>query len=180
MIRNYERELRRLQQDFGPLDSRERCGLFTELAAGFLHEQDRNFGHLKKPEERTNYRGHGLDVVLYKATGQVVDIIGAAKIASREHPASVTWGVGEEGEYGVGDWIDPDDVHTPTKPEDKKPEQGASGPKHSYDDQMKMVKACGEAFGGNLPDDFTSHLIWRFQFEGYSFEALVKEARSRR
>jgi hypothetical protein len=84
------------------------AGLFVEAAARALHLLDAQWGHLRKPEGRTHVvdaqgNRHAVDVVLYRRTGQIVDIIRDAG----EPGADLSWGEGREGEYDDGDWYAP-------------------------------------------------------------------------
>lgn len=90
------------------LTTKAGAGLFTEAAAVALHAADSNWGHLLKPEGRTHVvdaqgNRHAVDVVLYKSTGQIVDIISGAG----DPGARLAWSVGPEGEYGDGEWYAP-------------------------------------------------------------------------
>ena len=94
------------------LTTREGAGRFTEAAAAALHAQDANWGHLKKPADRTHVVGpdgnrHAVDVVLFRSNGTIVDIIRDAG----ELGAALSWGPGAEHEYGDSDWYAP--VGTP-------------------------------------------------------------------
>jgi hypothetical protein len=105
-VPDYSHVIRDEAERFGPLTSHERCGQFTEHCAPILFRLDANFGHLKKDPGRTQYNGHAVDAVLYKATGQAVDIIGASKLASPERPGTPTWGV-DIPRYSDADWMAP-------------------------------------------------------------------------
>lgn len=50
-------------------------GLFTEACARALHAQDPAFGHLRKTPGHNQFNGHAVDSVLYKPTGQSIDLI---------------------------------------------------------------------------------------------------------
>ena len=91
------------------LSTREGAGRFTEAVAAALHAADRNWGHLRKPPERTHVVGpdgnrHAVDVVLYRTSGQIVDIIAGAG----DPGARITWDPGPEREYAESDWYAPD------------------------------------------------------------------------
>lgn len=78
-----------------------------------LHTHDPNFGHLRKVEGQNHCvdplgRIVGVDVALYKPTGQIVDFIVSAGTGEGA-PNAASWNVGPEGEYGEGDWIEPVD-----------------------------------------------------------------------
>lgn len=104
------------------ITTKEGAGHFTEAAAAALHFVDAEFGHLRKPANRTHVvdqwgNRHAVDVVLYKASGQIVDIITDAG----EPGARVSWGPGTEHEYSPDDWYAPRDAEIPpplTPPED--------------------------------------------------------------
>ena len=90
------------------LTTKAGAGRFVEAAAAALHAVNVNWGHLRKPAGRTHVvdaqgNRHAVDVVLYRLTGQIVDIIRDAG----EPGAGLSWGVGDEGEYGEGDWYAP-------------------------------------------------------------------------
>lgn len=90
------------------LTTKEGAGRFTEAAASALHFVDRSWGHLRKPAGRTHVvdaqgNRHAVDVVLYRATGAIVDIIRDAGGPG----AGLSWGVGADGEYGMDDWYAP-------------------------------------------------------------------------
>lgn len=88
------------------LSTREGCGAFTEACALALHALNAEFGHLQKQPEQNQWNGHALDAVLYKATGQTVDLI-----LSAPSPASVPqWSVHEDDDYPPALWIDPTDL----------------------------------------------------------------------
>ena len=90
------------------LTSKEGAGRFTEAAAAVLHAVDPNWGHLRKPAERTHVIGpdgqrHAIDVVLYRASGTICDIISGAG----DPGAALTWGPGPDHEYNETDWYAP-------------------------------------------------------------------------
>lgn len=94
-VPDYSHVVRDLAASFGPLDTHDRSGAFTELAAAVLHSHDPNFGHLRKFGSQNQYHGHAVDAVLYKATGQAIDLI----IGSAEPGARVGWAVEEVPRY---------------------------------------------------------------------------------
>lgn len=176
-------------KQFGPLTSKARCGQFTEAVVVDLHAIDPNFGHLRKFGSSTQYHGHGVDVVLYKATGQAVDIIKASKLASDTRPCEPTWGVEREARYTDSDtyWMPPigvpDPPPAPAPTPRPTPAPSVCKPAHAYADQMSMTARCAEAYlaacGRAIHSPLVSHLIYRYQFERYTLEALVEEATRR-
>lgn len=124
---------------FGALTSKERCGQFIEAVVADLFALDDNFGHLRKFGAQTQYNGHAVDAVLYKATGQAIDLITASKLASPQTPAQPAWSVETEAHYTDADryWLAPsalpsgdeeDDVTPPpTKPETPLPPPAPPG-----------------------------------------------------
>lgn len=102
------------------LTSKAGCGRFTEACCVELHATDPQFGHLKKSKSRNHVvdahgQRHAVDAVLYKATGQSVDLI-----ASSESPsARPAWTV-DTPRYSADDWyapvLPPSDRPDPPKP----------------------------------------------------------------
>lgn len=177
----------------GPLTSHQACGEFTEFAVARLHTIDPLFGHLKKYPGQTQYNGHAADAALYRLTGQAVDLILASKVASPSKPAQPSWSV-DEPRYTAADWIDPKtlppgdeegDPDPPQKPkDDDKPHVCPVGvPKYPYDEQRRFTNEMNAAYQSEakrpIHADLLSHLIWRYQFEDYSFDTLYVEAVNR-
>jgi hypothetical protein len=91
----------------GPWDltTHDGCGQFTEAVARLLHQEDPNFGHLRKAPPHNNYNGHGVDSVLYRTTGQSIDFI----IESATPTARIGWQE-DIPRYSDADWFAPADV----------------------------------------------------------------------
>lgn len=123
-VPDYSHVVRDLAATFGPLDTHDRSGAFTELAAAVLHSHDPNFGHLRKFGSQNQYNGHAVDAVLYKATGQAIDLI----IGSAEPGARVGWGVEEIPRYTDAEkyWMAP--MGLPPGDEDEEPQQPPAHP----------------------------------------------------
>ena len=87
------------------LRTQEGAGLFTEDVAARLFQMDPNIGHLRKqaPRTRCGNPAHACDVLLYLATGQIIDILRDAGGPN----VGPTWNVGPFGEYGQPDWMGP-------------------------------------------------------------------------
>jgi hypothetical protein len=90
------------------LTTKEGAGRFTEIAAVALHAVDANWGHLRKPANRTHAIGpdgqrHAIDVVLYRSTGAICDILRGAG----DPDAGLAWGPGPDREYNESDWYAP-------------------------------------------------------------------------
>jgi hypothetical protein len=103
----------RVFQESGPWDltTHDGCGLFLEAVARLLHQEDPDFGHLRKHAPQNLYNGHAVDNVLYKPTGQAVDII----IESATDKARIAWQE-DIPRYSDADWYAPDDWHAPPVP----------------------------------------------------------------
>jgi hypothetical protein len=192
-VPDYSHIVRQRAALFGPLDSHERCGEFVEYVAPFLHAHDANFGHLKKHPGQTQYNGHAADAVLYKATGQAVDIIGASKIASPQNPGTPAWGV-DIPRYTAADWINPsslpsgdeeDDALPPPPPKKDEPPHVCPvfAPKHSYADTLSLANDLDSAYraetGRTVHPEPLAHWIWRYLVEGYSRDSLIAQAVAR-
>lgn len=93
------------------ITTQDGAGLFIESAARALHRVDPGFGHLKKqpPRTRCGEPPHACDVVLYRPTGQIVDLI----VDAGEPGARLGWSTGVVGEYTSDDWFAPDTVPAP-------------------------------------------------------------------
>lgn len=93
--------------------TQEGAGKFTEEVASRLYQLDPNFGHLRKspPRTRCGEPPHACDVVLYLATGQIVDILRDGGGPD----AAPSWSVGPFGEYTQADWMGPA-ITNPTIP----------------------------------------------------------------
>lgn len=92
---------------------------------------DHDFGLLKKKPGQTQYMGHGIDVLLHRPTGIVVDIITASGTAT----STIAWQVQDKPEYPRYDdsyfVIPPKPATTPADPPDDPPtapEPPAAGP----------------------------------------------------
>ena len=57
------------------LSTHDGAGQYTEAAAWVLSQRDRNWGHIAKSGAQKQYNGHGLDAVMYRITGDVIDLI---------------------------------------------------------------------------------------------------------
>jgi hypothetical protein len=57
--------------------SKEACHAFTRLVACSLAKADANWGLLTKAPGENNVGGYAVDAIIYRATNQVVDIIGS-------------------------------------------------------------------------------------------------------
>lgn len=91
-----------------PLTSADGCGRYTEAAALILHGADASYGHLRKPASRSHVVDsagnlHAVDVVLYRTSGQIVDLVSDCG-GDGAHPS---WSVGAPGEYSESDWYAP-------------------------------------------------------------------------
>lgn len=84
------------------LSTKEGCGKFTEDVAVAIHNADPEFGHLKKRPGQNQYNGHAVDAILYKKTGQAIDIIASSESAD----ARPGWMV-DVPRYSEADWIEP-------------------------------------------------------------------------
>jgi hypothetical protein len=85
----------------------EGCGAYTRAVVSALAPLDANFGHLRKPSWRTHVvdaagNRHAADVILYRATGQVVDI---ARDCAGIDPGP-SWTLGPVNEYDPNALID--------------------------------------------------------------------------
>ncbi len=87
------------------LTNQDGAGRFIEAAASALFRIDPGFGHLRKfpPRTRCGDPPHACDVVLYRPTGQIIDLI----VDMGEPGAHLGWSVGPVGEYGSADWFAP-------------------------------------------------------------------------
>lgn len=192
-VKNHLALVQQAHAEFGPLDSHERCGAFTEFVIAKIHKVDPDIGHLRKDPGRTNYHGHALDAALSKSTGRGIDLIGAAKIASKDKPAMPTWGVEDVVHYSAADWIDPDELTTPQPhpqptpqpptPSPAPPVCPPAQPTHSYADTLSLANELDAAYraetGRTVHPEPLAHWIWRYQFEGYTRDALIAEALER-
>lgn len=88
------------------LDNRDGQSKCTDRAARALHEHNANWGHLKKSERRTGcgVPRRACDAVLWRPTGQAVDVIAKASPPSRE--SQLGWSV-DIPRYNDSDWLDP-------------------------------------------------------------------------
>jgi hypothetical protein len=89
------------------LTSKEGCGRFTRQVAYELHKLDAGFGELLKSSGRTHVidrlgRRVAVDAVLYKPTGQSVDIVGS----SASPKAKPAW-TEDKPRYKDSDWAEP-------------------------------------------------------------------------
>lgn len=98
----------------------ESCGRFTRRCAARLHEHDANWGLLTKGPGQTQYEGHAVDAVIYKATGQVVDIIAGAHNPSQ--PGRPAWSL--VGRDPSNLWAPPGGVTPEPRSPDPPPEPG--------------------------------------------------------
>lgn len=80
----------------------ENCGRFTEACAIACHAADPRFGHLKKNPGQTQFNGHAVDALLFKDTGQAIDII----VGSKTDSPKPGWGV-DIPRYSAADWLQP-------------------------------------------------------------------------
>jgi hypothetical protein len=90
------------------LKTKDGCGRYTEACAAALYAVDPRFGHLKKRPGQNQVNGHAVDAVLFKATGQAVDIISD----SESDQAKPAWGV-DIPRYTAADWYAPSGVVIP-------------------------------------------------------------------
>lgn len=88
------------------------CGRFLEACAREIHRSDPAFGHLRKSGAQNQYNGHAVDNLLYKGTGQAIDIV----IESATDKARIAWQVEEIARYTDADWFAPVDVAPPVEP----------------------------------------------------------------
>ena len=77
-------------------------GCFVEHVAFELHKIDPNFGHLKKNPGQNQFNGHAADAILYRKTGQSIDIISNSNTAK----AKAAWIV-DKPRYSDKDFIAP-------------------------------------------------------------------------
>lgn len=114
------------------LTTKEGCGRFTEACAAALHHVDAGFGHLRKRPGQNQWNGHAVDAVLYRQTGQSVDIIRESE-TDRARPA---WEV-DIPRYANGDWY---------APEGSKPQEpGGGGGQKPTDDASEFAAIIDEA-----------------------------------
>lgn len=93
------------------LTTHDGCGRFTEACARELFKGDPNFGHLKKRPGQNQFNGHAVDAVLYKPTGQSIDLIAASETPD----ARPAWQE-DIPRYGPDDWFAPDITPGPIDP----------------------------------------------------------------
>jgi hypothetical protein len=100
----------RVFAESGPFDltTHDGCGLFIEAVARVLHQEDPNWGHLKKTAPHNLFNGHAVDSVLYRAAGQSFDIVAFSETKDA-HPA---WQP-DVPRYSDADWFAPADVDPP-------------------------------------------------------------------
>jgi hypothetical protein len=104
-IPNHFEVVRRVFEDGRfDLSTKEGCGRFTEACAVALHRIDGEFGHLRKRPAQNQYNGHAVDALLYRATGQTVDLI----ISSGGPESRINWLVNEGDAYSPDMWYPPD------------------------------------------------------------------------
>lgn len=107
-VPNYKAEVVKLYNEGDyDLTTKEGSGLFTRDVAAYLHDLDADFGELLKSRGRTHVidplgRRVAVDAVLYKKTGQSVDVIGS----SASPKAKPAWTV-DKPRYGEKDWAWP-------------------------------------------------------------------------
>lgn len=94
-------------------DSKDQLCAYAHAVVVALNQVDGNFGHLRKVEAQNHCvdplgRIVGVDVALYKPSGQIIDFISSAGFGP-DAPNNPTWNVGPEGEYTAADWIEPVD-----------------------------------------------------------------------
>lgn len=103
-------------------NTHESAGLFTELAVLALHAIDPSWGHIQKPAGRNAYRGHAVDAIKYKKTGQVIDILtnagdgpGLSRVTWQEKPSreDEPWMAPTMPQDDPGDTQVPDPTPTP-------------------------------------------------------------------
>jgi hypothetical protein len=89
----------------GPYDltTHDGCGRFIEAVARLLHQEDPNWGHLRKSAPHNMYNGHAVDSVLYRAAGQSCDIVAFSETTDA-HPA---WQP-DVPRYSDADWYAPE------------------------------------------------------------------------
>jgi hypothetical protein len=93
------------------LSTHDGCGLFTEACARELFKGDPNFGHLKKRPAQNQYNWHAVDAVLYRPTGQSIDLVAA----SESPDARPAWQE-DIPRYSDADWYAPDVTPGPVDP----------------------------------------------------------------
>jgi hypothetical protein len=94
----------------GPFDltTHDGCGRFIEAVVRLLHQEDPNWGHLRKSAPHNMYNGHAVDSVMYRAAGQSCDIVAFSETKDA-HPA---WQP-DIPRYSDADWYAPEDVDPP-------------------------------------------------------------------
>jgi hypothetical protein len=100
----------RVFAESGPYDltTHDGCGVFIEAVARVLHQEDPNWGHLRKSPPHNMYHGHAVDSVLYRAAGQSFDIVAF----SETKDAKPAWQP-DIPRYSDADWFAPVDVDPP-------------------------------------------------------------------
>jgi hypothetical protein len=100
----------RVFAESGPFDltTHDGCGLFIEAVARVLHQEDPNWGHLRKTAPHNLFNGHAVDSVLYRAAGQSFDIVAE----SETKDARPAWQP-DVPRYSDADWFAPADVDPP-------------------------------------------------------------------
>jgi hypothetical protein len=108
----------RVFAESGPWDltTHDGCGLFTEAAARALWREDPDFGHLRKTPGHNQYNGHAVDAVLYRPTGQTIDLI-----AFSETPQARPAWQEDIPRYSDADWYAPDLLEPVPAPVDPPP-----------------------------------------------------------
>lgn len=89
-------------------ESEEGAGIVTREVAAQIYwrQDDKDFGLLRKRPGQTQYLGCGIDALLHKPTGIVIDII----TASGTEKSKAAWQVQDKPEfprYPASDWVEP-------------------------------------------------------------------------
>lgn len=100
-----------------PLTSPETIGTFIEACAVAIFKIDPDIGHIRKAPGRTQFRGHAVDALLSRSTGQSIDLIIGSKAATPEKPATeVCWNVDPVKRYTPEEWFAPEETFTDQGP----------------------------------------------------------------
>ena len=173
------------------LTTKTGCGKFREACAWALHQVDANWGDLKKKASQNNYKGRAVDAVLWKPTGQSVDII----IASESAKARPGWTV-DIPRYTDSDWLVPVEVSQPEPDPEPEPDpipppvppQPPTPPRPPYPEMAALAVEIGQIldtpgspYVGNLPAAcevvmFHAHKVL---FGGWSLDRARQDARER-
>lgn len=174
------------------LTTKAGCGKFREACAWALHQIDPLWGDLKKKASQNNYLGRAVDAVLWKGTGQAVDII----VKSESADARPGWQV-DIPRYSDADWLMPVAVSEPEpepepppipKPQpDPKPQP--CKPVQDYNTVMgpfgleigELLTVPGSPYIGNYAAvaQVAVYLTHKIQFRGWTLDQARADAKAR-